>query len=60
MLYDEAIVVAATALGGRPKLELAELAGDSWILAPPHAVVRDLVGGAFRALKMEPPQLSVT
>jgi DNA-binding transcriptional LysR family regulator len=62
-LYDEAIVVAA-GLGHRHarrrKLELAELADDSWILAPPNTVVRDLVGGAFRAQGIEPPRLSVT
>ena len=62
-LYDEAIVVAAGRthrFARRRKLGLEELADDYWILAPPHTVVRDLVGGAFRALKMEPPRLSVT
>jgi DNA-binding transcriptional LysR family regulator len=62
-LYGEAIVVAAGLdhrHARRRKLELKELADDSWILAPPNTVVRDLVGGAFRAQGMEPPRLSVT
>jgi DNA-binding transcriptional LysR family regulator len=62
-LYDEAIVVAAGRdhrHARRRKLDLNELADDSWILAPPHTVVRDLVGGAFRAQGMEPPRLSIT
>ena len=62
-LYDEAIVVGAGRshrFARRRKLEIAELADESWILAPPNTVVRDLVGGAFRASSMEPPRLSVT
>lgn len=62
-LYDEAIVVGAGRshrFARRRKLEIAELADESWILAPPNTVVRDLVGSAFRASKMEPPRLSVT
>jgi DNA-binding transcriptional LysR family regulator len=62
-LYDEAIVVAAGRdhrHARRRKLELKELADDAWILAPPNTVVRDLVGGAFRAQGMEPPRLSIT
>ncbi|MBS0247580.1 MAG: LysR family transcriptional regulator [Proteobacteria bacterium] len=62
-LYDEAIVVGAGRshrFARRRKLEIAELADESWILAPPNTVVRDLVGSAFGASKMEPPRLSVT
>lgn len=62
-LYDEAIVIAAGRdhrHARRRKLALDELADDSWILAPPNTVVRDLVGGAFRARGMEPPRLSIT
>lgn len=62
-LYDEPIVVAAGQkhhLAHRRKLELSELADESWILAPPNTVVRDLVGSAFKTLGMEPPRLSVT
>ena len=62
-LYGEAIVVAAGLdhrHARRRKLELKELADNSWILAPPNTVVRDLVGGAFRAQGMEPPRLSIT
>jgi DNA-binding transcriptional LysR family regulator len=60
-LYDEAIVVAAGAnhpLARRRKLALAELADESWILAPRNTVVRELVGRAFQDLA--PPRLSVT
>ncbi len=62
-LYDEAIVVAAGRAhrhARRRKLELKDLADDSWILAPPHTVVSDFVGNAFRAQGMAPPRLSVT
>lgn len=62
-LYDEAIAVAAGRdhrLARRRKLALDELADESWILAPQNTVVRDLVGGAFRAEGMKPPRLSVT
>jgi DNA-binding transcriptional LysR family regulator len=62
-LYDEAIVVAAGRqhrLAGRRKLDLAELSDESWILAPPNTVVRDLVGAAFQAKGLAPPRLSVT
>jgi DNA-binding transcriptional LysR family regulator len=62
-LYDEAIVVAAGTshnLARRRKIALAELTDESWILAPPNTVVRELVGAAFRAEGLTPPRLSVT
>jgi DNA-binding transcriptional LysR family regulator len=62
-LYDEAIVVAAGTnhlLARRRKIALADLADESWILAPPNTAVRELVGGAFHAQGVAPPRLSVT
>ena len=62
-LFDEPIqVVAGTASrwARRRRIELAELAQEQWILAPPHTVVNDMVANAFRAQGLTPPSLRVT
>ena len=51
-LFEEPILAVAGArhpLANKRSLTLADLAGESWILAPPNTAVRDLVGGAFSA-----------
>lgn len=62
-LYEEAIVVGAGTnhpLARRRKLALADLAGESWILAPPSSAVRELVHTAFVAQGLPPPSRTVT
>src|SRR5665213_2161479 len=62
-LFDEPIWVAVGAknpLARRRTIDLAELADEPWVLAPPNTAVRDLVGAAFRARGLEPPRLGVT
>src|SRR6185312_3357200 len=62
-LFEEPILAVAGArhpLANKRSLTLADLAGESWILAPPNTAVRDLVGGAFSAEGLEPPRLGVT
>jgi DNA-binding transcriptional LysR family regulator len=62
-LFDELIVVAASAHSAwarRERIDLAELANEPWILAPPNNTARDLLEGAFRAEGLEPPEPRVT
>jgi DNA-binding transcriptional LysR family regulator len=62
-LFDESIVVVASAQSrwaGRREIDLAELADEPWILAPPNNVARSLVEDAFRAKGLEPPRPRVT
>lgn len=62
-LFDESIVVVAGAQSrwaDRRDIELAELADEPWILAPPNNVARSLVEDAFRAKGLEPPRPRVT
>lgn len=63
VLFEEPIVAVVGAghpLAARRKIDLAELAGERWVLAPPNTAVRDLVGDVFRAHGLAPPALSVT
>ena len=62
-LYEESIVVAAGRnhrLAARSDVDLVDLAGESWILAPPGTAVRDLVGAAFAAAGLDQPKVGVT
>lgn len=62
-LFDDLIVVAASAHSAwarRERIDLAELANEPWILAPPNNTARDLLEGAFRTAGIEPPEPRVT
>ncbi|HEX4557219.1 MAG TPA: LysR family transcriptional regulator [Xanthobacteraceae bacterium] len=63
VIFEEPILAVAgrqNPLLRRRRVDLADLAGEPWILAPPNTAVRDLVAGAFRAEGLEPPRLGVT
>ena len=62
-LFDEAIVVAASAhskWAGQSNVDLADLRGEPWFLAPRPNTARQLVEDAFRAKGLEPPRPRVT
>ena len=63
ILFEEPFIVIAGAQSPwarRRKLELVELAGEKWILYPPHEAPGALVQQAFRARGLELPRASVT
>lgn len=62
-LFDESIVVVAGAQSPwsmRRRIELEELKGAPWILAPAPNIARTLVEDAFRARGLNPPRPRVT
>ena len=62
-LFDESIVMAASAQSRwatRRKIDMAELLGEAWIVAPPNTMARTLFESAFRARGLEPPRPRVT
>jgi DNA-binding transcriptional LysR family regulator len=63
ILFEDQIVVVAgkdTPWARRTKLDLAELAGERWILTAPGTRNYDAVAAAFRARGLAMPRLSVT
>ncbi|HWG05171.1 MAG TPA: LysR family transcriptional regulator [Beijerinckiaceae bacterium] len=63
ILFNDELVVAAgreTRLARRRKLELAELAGERWILTAPGTLNYELVAEAFRTQGLTLPQVSVS
>jgi DNA-binding transcriptional LysR family regulator len=61
-LFYDSYVVAAGALSPwvrRRRIELAELAGQSWILPPPESQIRSVAMEAFRASGLAYPRVTV-
>lgn len=61
-LFDDSYVVAAGAQNQwvqRRRIELAELAGESWTLPPPHSVIWSIATEAFRACGLDYPRTTV-
>jgi DNA-binding transcriptional LysR family regulator len=61
-LFDDAYVVAAGAQNRwvrRRRIELAELAGESWTLPPPKSVIGAIAAEAFRACGLDYPRTVV-
>ncbi|MBV9630457.1 MAG: LysR family transcriptional regulator [Xanthobacteraceae bacterium] len=61
-LFEDRMVVAAgiqNRLARRRSIDLAELVGEPWILAPPSSSYYLLVAEAFRSRNLEPPKASL-
>jgi len=61
-LFDDAYVVAAGAQNRwvrRRRIELAELASESWTLPPPKSVIWSIATEAFRACGLDYPRTTV-
>lgn len=61
-LFDDSFVVAAGVQNPwvrRRKIELADLADESWVLPPPGSVIASVVVEAFRANGLDPPRTTV-
>ena len=61
-LFDDSYVVATGARNQwvrRRKIEIAELANESWVLPPRDSVIGSIVTGAFRASGLDYPRVSV-
>jgi DNA-binding transcriptional LysR family regulator len=61
-LFDDSFVVAAGVHNPwvrRRKIELAELANESWVLPPPASVIGSIVRKAFRAGGLDYPRTTV-
>jgi DNA-binding transcriptional LysR family regulator len=61
-LFDDSYVVAAGVQNQwvrRRRIEIAELANESWVLPPPDSVIGSIVKGAFRANGLDYPRVSV-
>jgi DNA-binding transcriptional LysR family regulator len=61
LFNDEARVVAGkgSRWARRRKIDLAELAGEPWILPPVNSLNRKVVVDAFRARGLDPPKISL-
>jgi DNA-binding transcriptional LysR family regulator len=62
ILYDDSYVVVAGAQNPwarRPKIELAELVNESWVLAPPETAFGSIAVEAFRASGLSYPRTTV-
>jgi len=63
VLFEDRLFVVAGSRNPwtrRSKVELAQLAGERWILLPPDNALSSLVAQAFRSLGLDPPRESVT
>ena len=61
-LFDDAYVVAAGASSRwarRRRIELADLAGESWTLPPPGSAIASVATQAFRAVGLDHPRTAV-
>ena len=61
-LFDDSYVVAASTRNEwvrRRKIEIAELANESWVLPPRESVIGSIVTNAFRASGLDYPRVSV-
>ena len=61
-LFDDSYVVAAGAQNRwvrRRRIELAELASESWTLPPPGSVIGSIAMRAFRASRLDYPRTTV-
>jgi DNA-binding transcriptional LysR family regulator len=61
-LFDDSYVVAAGVQNQwvrRRRIELAELANESWVLPPPASVIGSVVMEAFRASGLDYPRVTV-
>jgi DNA-binding transcriptional LysR family regulator len=61
-LFDDRYVVAASAknrLVRRRKIQIAELADESWVLPPPASVIGSIVLEAFRGAGLDYPRATV-
>ena len=61
-LFDDSFVIAAGAQSSwvrRRRIELAELANESWVLPPPGSVIASVVTEAFRARGLDYPRATV-
>ena len=61
-LFDDSYVVAAGAQNQwvrRRRIEIAELANESWVLPPADSVIGSIVTDAFRASGLDYPRVSV-
>ena len=61
-LFDDSYVVAAGAQNPwvrRRRIELAELASESWVLPPPGSVIASVAMEAFRASGLDYPRTTV-
>jgi DNA-binding transcriptional LysR family regulator len=62
LFHDELAIAAGlhTRWAKRPKIDLAELAGEPWILSPPKAWGDSLIAEAFRARGVDAPKICMT
>jgi len=62
VLFDETLFVVAgneSKWARRRKIDLSDLANESWIISPADTVVTSLLREAFRASNLEPPRAAV-